>query len=176
MNSDWRCRLRGDPANWLLDVEDNPSIYFWLWCFQSRRFFRGGAARPHAALLQPPRRSASCASHRADCRRCCAGEYFCAVGAGRGVTRTPSSPSRGLGCVWSASGTGHARAWRLLNLSPFLLVSLTYFLSHENLRVAFAGRIFFTSAIVNVRSPSNESYHAAPSICPARIHGQNAKR
>jgi hypothetical protein len=40
MNSDWRCRLRGDPANWLLDVEDNPSIYFWLWCFQSRRFVR----------------------------------------------------------------------------------------------------------------------------------------
>ncbi len=30
MNPDWRYRLRGDPANWLLDAEDNPSVYFWF--------------------------------------------------------------------------------------------------------------------------------------------------
>ncbi len=30
MNPDWRSRLRGDPAQWLLDSEDNPSIYFWF--------------------------------------------------------------------------------------------------------------------------------------------------
>ncbi len=30
MNTDWRYRLRGDPANWLLDAEDNPSVSFWF--------------------------------------------------------------------------------------------------------------------------------------------------
>lgn len=30
MNPNWRYRLRGDPANWLLDAEDNPSVYFWF--------------------------------------------------------------------------------------------------------------------------------------------------
>ncbi|HEX9077613.1 MAG TPA: hypothetical protein VF932_17645 [Anaerolineae bacterium] len=28
--SDWRHRLRGDPAAWLLDYADNPSVYFWF--------------------------------------------------------------------------------------------------------------------------------------------------
>ncbi len=28
--NDWRYRLRGDPASWLLDYTDNPSIYFWF--------------------------------------------------------------------------------------------------------------------------------------------------
>ena len=28
--SDWRYRLQGDPAAWLLDADDNPSIYFWF--------------------------------------------------------------------------------------------------------------------------------------------------
>lgn len=28
--SDWRYRLRGDPAAWLLDYADNPSVYFWF--------------------------------------------------------------------------------------------------------------------------------------------------
>jgi hypothetical protein len=26
----WRERLRGDPARWLLDDDDNPSVYFWF--------------------------------------------------------------------------------------------------------------------------------------------------
>jgi len=30
MNLDWRQRLRGDPANWLLDADDNPSVAFWF--------------------------------------------------------------------------------------------------------------------------------------------------
>lgn len=30
MTPDWRYRLRGDPANWLLDSEDNPSVCFWF--------------------------------------------------------------------------------------------------------------------------------------------------
>lgn len=37
-----------------------------------------------------------------------------------------------------------------------------HFLSQENFRVKIG--IFFTSAIVRVRSPSKESYQAAPSI------------
>lgn len=28
--SNWRYRLRGDPANWLLDADDNPSVAFWF--------------------------------------------------------------------------------------------------------------------------------------------------
>lgn len=28
--SDWRYRLKGDPASWLLDDSDNPSIFFWF--------------------------------------------------------------------------------------------------------------------------------------------------
>src|SRR5512142_3134817 len=28
--SDWRYRLRGDPAAWLLDYADNPSVCFWF--------------------------------------------------------------------------------------------------------------------------------------------------
>jgi len=28
--TDWRYRLRGDPARWLLDDADNPSVYFWF--------------------------------------------------------------------------------------------------------------------------------------------------
>lgn len=28
--TDWRYRLRGDPASWLLDYADNPSVYFWF--------------------------------------------------------------------------------------------------------------------------------------------------
>jgi hypothetical protein len=28
--SGWRYRLRGDPAAWLLDEADNPSVYFWF--------------------------------------------------------------------------------------------------------------------------------------------------
>ncbi|MCL4488835.1 MAG: hypothetical protein M1570_11990 [Chloroflexi bacterium] len=28
--ADWRYRLRGDPAPWLLDHADNPSVYFWF--------------------------------------------------------------------------------------------------------------------------------------------------
>lgn len=28
--SDWRYRLIGDPAAWLLDAADNPSVYFWF--------------------------------------------------------------------------------------------------------------------------------------------------
>ncbi len=27
---DWRYRLRGDPARWLLEYDDDPSIYFWF--------------------------------------------------------------------------------------------------------------------------------------------------
>jgi hypothetical protein len=30
MNGNWRERLRGDPAPWLLDYADNPSVYFWF--------------------------------------------------------------------------------------------------------------------------------------------------
>ncbi len=33
MNSsftDWRYRLRGDPGRWLLEYDDNPSVYFWF--------------------------------------------------------------------------------------------------------------------------------------------------
>jgi hypothetical protein len=30
LSTDWRNRLRGDPAAWLLDYSDNPSIYFWF--------------------------------------------------------------------------------------------------------------------------------------------------
>lgn len=29
-SADWRYRLRGDPAAWLLDYTDNPSVYFWF--------------------------------------------------------------------------------------------------------------------------------------------------
>jgi hypothetical protein len=28
--ANWRQRLRGDPASWLLDYSDNPSVYFWF--------------------------------------------------------------------------------------------------------------------------------------------------
>lgn len=30
MNLDWRHRLHGDPAEWLLDSDDNPSVAFWF--------------------------------------------------------------------------------------------------------------------------------------------------
>ncbi len=42
----WRYRLRGDPAPWLLDYADNPSVYFW--------FQRDIVGRPEdaAALIQ----------------------------------------------------------------------------------------------------------------------------
>ncbi len=30
MSDEWRHRLRGDPTNWLLDPDDNPSVYFWF--------------------------------------------------------------------------------------------------------------------------------------------------
>jgi hypothetical protein len=46
MNLDWRYRLKGDPANWLLDSVDNPSVAFW--------FLRDIVHRPEqaAALVQ----------------------------------------------------------------------------------------------------------------------------
>lgn len=30
LEHDWHYRLRGDPAPWLLDAADNPSVYFWF--------------------------------------------------------------------------------------------------------------------------------------------------
>ncbi len=30
LTRDWRARLRGDPANWLLDADRDPSVYFWF--------------------------------------------------------------------------------------------------------------------------------------------------
>lgn len=39
--TDWRQRLHGDPANWLLDAADNPSVCFW--------FLRDVVGRPENA-------------------------------------------------------------------------------------------------------------------------------
>lgn len=48
MSADWRHRLRGDPARWLLDSDDNPSAAFW--------FMRDIVGRPEeAAALEQVR-------------------------------------------------------------------------------------------------------------------------